>query len=54
MRGATRGCVQFEGALFGRFAERRLGVGCREGLEEGLVGAGNAVEELVARGPEGV
>ena len=48
VRRAARGRVEVEGGFFGGFAEGGLGVGCGEGFEEGLVGAREAVEELVA------
>jgi hypothetical protein len=46
--------VDLEAAAVGDGVEAGLGEGCGKGGEEGLVGGGEAVVELVARGPESV
>lgn len=53
-RATARIGVELEGAGGGCLVKLGLSVGRREGFEELLVGAGDAVVELVARGPERV
>lgn len=52
--GAPLGAVQLEAVALSRLVEARLGVGCREGVEEALQGLRDAVVDLVAGCPEGV
>lgn len=52
--GAARLGVELEAVALGGLVEAGLRVGCSQGLEEALVGCGDAVVELVAGGPEGV